>query len=129
MVGFVSYSKMLRSTPQAGNSNPASQPYKVTRLARVTKGDVDIPLDPIAKSNPTATAISKATDNLRDQLNQLQSVVSLPEADAIRDDELSKRDIVLDEGGYYTILVDKRKGLIVCEHYSNTINETGKEPR
>lgn len=41
------------------------------------------------------------------------------------DDELSKRDIVLDPAGYFLISLDRAAGLICAEHYSNAINEQG----
>lgn len=41
------------------------------------------------------------------------------------DDELSKRPIALDPGGYYVIYLDREAGLICAKHYVNTINEKG----
>ena len=41
------------------------------------------------------------------------------------DDELSKRPIALDPGGYYIIYLDREAGLICAKHYTNTINERG----
>lgn len=41
------------------------------------------------------------------------------------DDELSKRPIALDPGGYYIIYLDREAGLICAKHYTNIINEQG----
>ena len=41
------------------------------------------------------------------------------------DDELSKRPIALDPGGYYVIYLDREAGLICAKHYTNTINDKG----
>lgn len=41
------------------------------------------------------------------------------------DDELSKRPIALDPGGYYIIYLDREAGLICAKHYTNVINERG----
>jgi dihydropteroate synthase len=41
------------------------------------------------------------------------------------DDQLSKRFIELDPGGYFLIYLDTEKGLICAEHYANTINDKG----
>ncbi|BAZ45243.1 hypothetical protein NIES4102_22620 [Chondrocystis sp. NIES-4102] len=41
------------------------------------------------------------------------------------DDELSKRPIALDPGGYYIIYLDRQAGLICAKHYTNIINEQG----
>ena len=41
------------------------------------------------------------------------------------DDELSKRPIALDPGGYFVIYLDREAQLICAKHYSNTINEQG----
>lgn len=41
------------------------------------------------------------------------------------DDELSKRAIALDPGGYYVIYLDYEAGLICAKHYTNIINEQG----
>ena len=41
------------------------------------------------------------------------------------DDELSKRPIALDPGGYYVIYLDREAGLICAKHYSNKINDQG----
>jgi dihydropteroate synthase len=41
------------------------------------------------------------------------------------DDELSKRPIALDPGGYYIIYLDYEAGLICAKHYTNTINNQG----
>ena len=49
----------------------------------------------------------------------------MPQANAALDDDLSKRPLELDDGGYYIVSVDKGSGIIVCEHYSNTINSAG----
>lgn len=41
------------------------------------------------------------------------------------DDKLSQRFINLDPAGYFIIYIDRQKGLICAEHYSNDINEQG----
>lgn len=41
------------------------------------------------------------------------------------DNQLSKREIALDPGGYYIIYVDREAGLICAKHYTNIINEQG----
>ena len=41
------------------------------------------------------------------------------------DDELSKRPIALDPGGYYIIYIDRDAELICAKHYTNVINERG----
>lgn len=41
------------------------------------------------------------------------------------DDELSKRPISLDPGGYYIIYLDREAGLICAKHYTNIINDKG----
>jgi dihydropteroate synthase len=41
------------------------------------------------------------------------------------DDELSKRPIALDPGGYYVIYLDQEAGLICAKHYTNIINKQG----
>lgn len=41
------------------------------------------------------------------------------------DDQLSKRPIALDPGGYYVIYLDYEAGLICAKHYTNSINEKG----
>lgn len=41
------------------------------------------------------------------------------------DDELSKRPIALDPGGYYIIYLDREAGLICAKHYTNIINDQG----
>jgi len=41
------------------------------------------------------------------------------------DDQLSKRPIALDPGGYYIIYLDRDAGLICAKHYANIINEQG----
>lgn len=41
------------------------------------------------------------------------------------DDELSKRRIALDPGGYYVIYLDRDAELICAKHYTNVINEQG----
>jgi len=43
----------------------------------------------------------------------------------ILDDQLSKRPIALDPGGYYVIYLDRQAGLICAKHYTNTINDQG----
>ncbi len=41
------------------------------------------------------------------------------------DDQLSKRFIKLDPGGYFLIYVDSAAGLICAQHFTNTINNQG----
>lgn len=41
------------------------------------------------------------------------------------DNEYSNRFINLDPDGYFIIYIDREKGLICAEHYTNTISETG----
>ena len=41
------------------------------------------------------------------------------------DDELSKRPIALDPGGYYIIYLDREAGLICAKHYTNVIDDRG----
>ncbi|MDX2255862.1 MAG: DUF4346 domain-containing protein [Pseudanabaenaceae cyanobacterium bins.39] len=41
------------------------------------------------------------------------------------DDELSKRNIALDPGGYFIIYLDRERQLICAKHYSNFINDKG----
>ncbi|OKH22367.1 hypothetical protein NIES593_12895 [Hydrococcus rivularis NIES-593] len=41
------------------------------------------------------------------------------------DNELSKRHIDLDPGGYFIIYLDREAGLICAKHFTNLINEKG----
>lgn len=41
------------------------------------------------------------------------------------DDELSKRHIDLDPGGYFIIYLDRDAGLICAKHFTNVINDKG----
>lgn len=41
------------------------------------------------------------------------------------DEELSKRHLDLDPGGYFIIYVDREAKLICAKHYTNVINEKG----
>ncbi|MFB2920744.1 MULTISPECIES: DUF4346 domain-containing protein [Aerosakkonema] len=41
------------------------------------------------------------------------------------DDNLSKRDIKLDPGGYFIIYLDRDAGLICAKHYTNVIDDRG----
>ena len=41
------------------------------------------------------------------------------------DDELSKRHIDLDSGGYFIIYLDREAGLICAKHFTNVIDERG----
>lgn len=41
------------------------------------------------------------------------------------DDQLSKRPIKLDPGGYFIIYLDRQAQLIYAKHYTNIINEKG----
>ncbi len=54
----------------------------------------------------------------------MHTTVNLKHLKAI-DDELSKRPIALDPGGYYIIYLDRDAELICAKHYTNVINEQG----
>lgn len=41
------------------------------------------------------------------------------------DEELSKRHLVLDPGGYFIIYLDRESGLICAKHFTNAIDERG----
>ncbi|MGK7938558.1 MAG: DUF4346 domain-containing protein [Crocosphaera sp.] len=41
------------------------------------------------------------------------------------DDQLSKRPIALDPGGYFIIYLDRKNSLICVKHFTNIINEKG----
>ena len=41
------------------------------------------------------------------------------------DNDLSKRDLELDEGGYFIIYLERENGLICAKHFTNVINEQG----
>ncbi len=41
------------------------------------------------------------------------------------DDQLSKRPIALDPGGYFVIYLDRENSLICAKHFTNVINEKG----
>ena len=41
------------------------------------------------------------------------------------DDQLSKRPIDLDPGGYFIIYIDRENNLICAKHFTNIINEKG----
>lgn len=41
------------------------------------------------------------------------------------DEELSRRFIALDPAGYFLIRLDRQAGVLVAEHFGNTINERG----
>lgn len=41
------------------------------------------------------------------------------------DDNLSKRDIELDPGGYFIIYLDRDAGLICAKHFTNVIDDRG----
>lgn len=41
------------------------------------------------------------------------------------DDELSKRELALDPGGYFIIYLDREAELICAKHYTNVIDERG----
>jgi dihydropteroate synthase len=49
----------------------------------------------------------------------------LAESLATIDNELSKRHIELDPGGYFIIYLDRQAGLICAKHFTNIINEQG----
>ncbi|MEL7417882.1 MAG: DUF4346 domain-containing protein [Cyanobacteria bacterium J06643_13] len=55
----------------------------------------------------------------------MNTVTINPEHLQAIDDELSKRPIALDPGGYYIIYLDRDAGLICAKHYTNIINEQG----
>jgi dihydropteroate synthase len=52
-------------------------------------------------------------------MNQLSQTIS------IIDDELSKRDLELDPGGYFIIYLNREEDLICAKHFTNIINEEG----
>lgn len=41
------------------------------------------------------------------------------------DEELSKRHLVLDPGGYFIIYLDRESGLICAKHFTNVIDDRG----
>ncbi len=49
----------------------------------------------------------------------------LKESITIIDNQLSKRYIALDPGGYFIIYLDREAGTIGAKHYTNIINEKG----
>lgn len=52
-------------------------------------------------------------------------MTSLADELSALDNQLSKRDIALDPGGYFIIYLDREAKLICAKHYSNLINEQG----
>ena len=54
----------------------------------------------------------------------MQTAIDINQLKAI-DDQLSKRKIDLDPGGYYIIYLDREAGLICAKHYTNIINDQG----
>lgn len=50
---------------------------------------------------------------------------SLPSQIRAIDDELSKRELALDPGGYFIIYLDREAELICAKHYTNVIDERG----
>lgn len=50
---------------------------------------------------------------------------SLPSKIRAIDDELSKRELALDPGGYFIIYLDREAELICAKHYTNVIDERG----
>ncbi|MGL5192614.1 MAG: DUF4346 domain-containing protein [Chroococcales cyanobacterium] len=50
---------------------------------------------------------------------------SLPSKIRAIDDELSKRELALDPGGYFIIYLDIEAELICAKHYTNVIDERG----
>lgn len=48
-----------------------------------------------------------------------------PENIAAIDDNLSKREIELDPGGYFIIYLDRDAGLICAKHFTNVIDDRG----
>ncbi len=55
----------------------------------------------------------------------LNDMTELTEPIRLLDDELSKRHIDLDPGGYFIIYLDRDASLICAKHYTNIINEQG----
>jgi len=49
----------------------------------------------------------------------------LADARTAIDQELSRRHIDLDPGGYFIIYLDRQAGLICAKHYTNIINDKG----
>lgn len=56
-----------------------------------------------------------------------QTTVQIPDAAELAslDDQLSKRFIKLDPGGYFLIYLDREQGLICAKHFANLINDQG----
>lgn len=54
----------------------------------------------------------------------MQTAIDIKQLKAI-DDQLSKRKIDLDPGGYYVIYLDREAELICAKHYTNLINDQG----
>lgn len=50
---------------------------------------------------------------------------SLPSKIRAIDDELSKRELALDPGGYFIIYLDREAALICAKHYTNVIDDRG----
>ncbi|AFY82892.1 DUF4346 domain-containing protein [Oscillatoria acuminata] len=50
---------------------------------------------------------------------------SLPSQISAIDDELSKRELALDPGGYFIIYLDREAELICAKHYTNVIDDRG----
>ena len=55
----------------------------------------------------------------------IPSMNSIVDAIKTIDDQLSKRYIDLDPGGYFIIYLDREAGLICAKHFTNIINEKG----
>jgi dihydropteroate synthase len=49
----------------------------------------------------------------------------LSEISKLIDDELSKRELELDPGGYFIIYLEREEGLICAKHFTNIINKDG----
>ena len=56
-----------------------------------------------------------ALENMNQTINALREI----------DDELSKRHLDLDPGGYFIIYLDREAGLICAKHFTNVINDRG----
>lgn len=86
------------------------------------------PKDFIKTLNPYRGANSTCIAHARRQnvACVAQVLKELPQADKLHDDTLSRRDLELDQMGYFIILLDRENSAIVVDHYKNTINEQGE---
>lgn len=96
---------------------------------------------PLARSHPAPTAgvLNSFSTRRRQHWQRLRrppaaaaaessapaAAPQLPQANAVLDDELSKRPLELDAAGYFIILVDREAGELVADFYTNTINDKG----